>query len=245
LGKAAIRSLNGSLKDPKLLKDYERIYNTKGSGNLFDALAKKTGKEIYKPQIGQLKENMVLGVDADKKAGYGKHGIDHVVMTMRDKKTGKLQIVEAAGGKVRRVIASDGNKWLSRQYSQGRGVWATDAFGSEITGAQVGGGAYVQNPKTTPTKTPPPVVAKGPEVVDLKEKARLEQLKVQQATVAELGKVTSGDQQLTTVTKETKESKEVRSEEGSVNKNLAGIPRDIMTYMFGLEPDGTTSTGLI
>jgi hypothetical protein len=91
----------------------------------------------------------------------------------------------------------------------------------------------------------PPVVAKGPEVVDLKEKARLEQLKVQQATVAELGKVTSGVQQLTTVTKETKESKEVRSEEGSVNKNLAGIPRDIMTYMFGLEPDGTTSTGLI
>ena len=56
------------------------------------------GQDVFKP--GALKEGMVIGVDAKHKSGHDYwHGIDHIMMVVRDPKSGELLISQSSGSK--------------------------------------------------------------------------------------------------------------------------------------------------
>ncbi|MDQ1091654.1 hypothetical protein QE400_001067 [Xanthomonas sacchari] len=55
------------------------------------------GKDVFKP--GALKEGMVIGVDSGKTAHEHWKGIDHIMMVVRDPKSGELLVSQSTGSK--------------------------------------------------------------------------------------------------------------------------------------------------
>ncbi|WP_126947662.1 XVIPCD domain-containing protein [Xanthomonas sp. BRIP62409] len=56
------------------------------------------GQDVFKP--GALKEGMVIGVDASRNSGHDHwKGIDHILMVVRDPKSGELQVSQSSGTK--------------------------------------------------------------------------------------------------------------------------------------------------
>lgn len=103
----------------------------KSSDNIVAGIAKATGSMLTKPKASQLKEGMILGLDANdtRGKGLGVQSIDHVAMVAKNKK-GEMVVRESTSG-----TGKDGktgvqetplDKWLARQNKLGRDTFAVD-----------------------------------------------------------------------------------------------------------------------
>nr|WP_238154121.1 peptidoglycan-binding domain-containing protein [Xanthomonas campestris] len=63
------------------------------------------GQDVFKP--GALKEGMVIGVDAGNTKHEHWKGIDHILMVVRDPKSGELQVSQSSGSKGVNTIPLD------------------------------------------------------------------------------------------------------------------------------------------
>lgn len=95
------------------------------SADIVENVAKATGFELTNPDPGQLREGMIIGLDADGGAGgRGYKGIDHIGVVMRDPATGQLQIYES--NSKQGVTKADAAEYVNRYIGKGRKVYAVD-----------------------------------------------------------------------------------------------------------------------
>jgi hypothetical protein len=127
--------------------------NTSSEGQI-DAVFRATGTMIRdgEVQLDSLEAGMIIGLDTGRKSwDRGRaRGIDHVVVTYTDSRTGKLMIAESCGGVgVRRMEA---DQWLERmrnRYGNRLHLFATDL--AEMADGQ-GLVAKAEQPAVPPTR---------------------------------------------------------------------------------------------
>ena len=96
------------------------------SADIVQNVSKATGWELTNPSVGQLREGMIVGLDANNKTagGGGYKGIDHVATVIRDPQSGRLVIYESRSGDG--VIVSDAASWLQMYRSRGVNAYAVN-----------------------------------------------------------------------------------------------------------------------
>ena len=99
---------------------------TGASADIIQNVSKVTGWELPNPSVGQLREGMIVGLDADSgtAGGRGYRGIDHVATVIRDPQTGRLAIYESRSGDG--VIVSDAASWLQMYRKRGVNAYAVN-----------------------------------------------------------------------------------------------------------------------
>ena len=109
-------------------------------GQIDEAWARGAGRVSEQELLANPRENMLIAIDTgphDWDAGRPK-GIDHIAVTYRDDKTGKIMVSESAGGKGVRSVTWD--QWLSERGKKTVAYYGADLSTIKGQGAAKPGG---------------------------------------------------------------------------------------------------------
>ena len=158
------RTIFASISDEGAKQRMNKVLSGTSAAGIIQQAVQVTGQELHNADLApdRIREGTMIGIDhGDKGWDRGRYrGIDHIVQTYRDPRTGEMMVSESTSGKG--VTTSRYADWYARQQRQGARMYGADVNAIAQGAVVQGGYPTPSGGAATPMGVPPAPGAVSP-----------------------------------------------------------------------------------